>query len=310
MFLLAALAISCTLWLPQVVKVYAIVPTIAILLVASNIYNFSKNCSQTILGACSKTIKNVDTPNLPTLLVTEAIKRYTPEDSVIVVYGNDWSSDIAYYAQRKSFTVPNWFKDYSLAWSNPSNYLGGKKLAAIAFYGMTSEQITQRDDVKQNPRLLKIDNWHIWFPNMPLNALDKIMPSLPQYAAPKFINCGANQAIDSINNSVNGVLSNTTAIGLLSVRGWLAASISEGVLADASFVTMTDTKGVTQYLTTHSIPRRDINKAYRQPTLADIGFNSTVDVTGLNGNYTLGLARAYRGQLERCTEYNIPVTIW
>lgn len=184
-FLLAALAISCTLWLPQVVKIYAIVPAVTILLVAINVFHFSKDCSQTVLGACARTIKNVDTPNLPTLLVAEAIKRYTPTDSAIVVYGADWSSEIAYYAQRKSFTVPNWFKDYSLAWSNPSNYLGGKKLAAIAFYGMTREQITQRDDVKQNSRLLKIDNWHIWFPDLPLNALDEITPHLPKNDDPK-----------------------------------------------------------------------------------------------------------------------------
>ncbi len=301
-FLLAALAISCTLWLPQVVKAYAITPAIiTVLLVVANIYHFSKNDIQTI--------KNVDTPNLTTLLIGNAIKRYTPEDSGIVVYGYDWSSEVTYYAQRKSFTVPEWFKDYSLAWLNPTTYLGGKKLGALIFCKMPTSQVIQRSDVKQTPRLLKIDNCHIWFPDLPLNALDEITTRLPQNIEPKPISCGANQYIERINGANAPIYENSTSIGLLSVEGWLAVSAAEGITADTTFVTMTDTNGITKYLKTRSTPRHDVNKMYKHPSMPDVGFTTLVDVAGLQGNYVLGLARVYKGQLERCTEVNASVTI-
>jgi len=43
-----------------------------------------------------------------TLAAAEIVRLNTPQDSAILVYGYDWSSEIPYYAQRKALVSPNW----------------------------------------------------------------------------------------------------------------------------------------------------------------------------------------------------------
>jgi hypothetical protein len=72
--------------------------------------------------------------NNATMEISEALKMRTKPDEVILVYGYDWSSEIAYYSERKAITVPSW-------WASPSGpsdvlrnidkFTGGKPLGAI-----------------------------------------------------------------------------------------------------------------------------------------------------------------------------------
>ena len=43
-----------------------------------------------------------------TLIAAEIIKKNTNENSAILVYGWDWSSEVIYYSQRKGITMPQW----------------------------------------------------------------------------------------------------------------------------------------------------------------------------------------------------------
>ena len=96
------------------------------------------------------------------------IRQYTPEDSAIVVFGADWSSEIAYYAQRKSFTVPGWFEGYDMVWKEPTSFIGGKKLGAIVFCVFENKpslrDLTERPDIKLQPRLINVEPCYIWLP--------------------------------------------------------------------------------------------------------------------------------------------------
>jgi hypothetical protein len=44
------------------------------------------------------------------------------QDDTIVWYGFDWSSEVAFYSERKSLTVPTWY-DFQDTIDNTSNYL-------------------------------------------------------------------------------------------------------------------------------------------------------------------------------------------
>ena len=66
-----------------------------------------------------------------TLAIAKVLRENTPPNSGFVAFGNDWSSDFAYYAQRKSFTVPEFFSDYKGACDDPARFLGGAPLGAI-----------------------------------------------------------------------------------------------------------------------------------------------------------------------------------
>jgi hypothetical protein len=49
--------------------------------------------------------------SFPTLAIAREIKNQTSPEDVFVLFGYDWSSEVAYYAQRKSLTVPEWYLD-------------------------------------------------------------------------------------------------------------------------------------------------------------------------------------------------------
>jgi hypothetical protein len=100
------------------------------------------------------------------LRIAEAIRANTPEDSGVVVFGLDWSSEVAYYAQRKAFAVPDWFAGYGDVWADPAKHLGGLKLGALVFcpseMQRDMEQILAQPDVSRQPDLQRIGNCHLW----------------------------------------------------------------------------------------------------------------------------------------------------
>lgn len=46
-----------------------------------------------------------------TLAIAREIKNQTVPDDVFVIFGYDWSSEVAYYSERKSLAVPEWYLD-------------------------------------------------------------------------------------------------------------------------------------------------------------------------------------------------------
>ena len=67
------------------------------------------------------------------------IKKNTPKKSAIMVVGDDWSPEVAFYSKRKALYIPNWVDglfpvdEEALipALKNPDSMLGGLKLAAV-----------------------------------------------------------------------------------------------------------------------------------------------------------------------------------
>lgn len=66
-----------------------------------------------------------------TLAVSELLKSTTPIDASILVYGYDWSSEVSFFSERKSFTVPQWFKPYIGPIKDPLHYLPSKPAAIV-----------------------------------------------------------------------------------------------------------------------------------------------------------------------------------
>lgn len=68
-----------------------------------------------------------------TLLVGSAVQKRTTPDQSILVFGNDWSSTIGFYAERRSLTVPGWIAKpvFEKILADPQSFLGDAKLGAI-----------------------------------------------------------------------------------------------------------------------------------------------------------------------------------
>jgi hypothetical protein len=56
----------------------------------------------------ASTLQSFNTANSRTLALAASLQRLTQPDDVIVALGYDWSSELAYYAQRRAITIPNW----------------------------------------------------------------------------------------------------------------------------------------------------------------------------------------------------------
>src|SRR5262249_46469601 len=69
--------------------------------------------------------------NHATLAISEALRMWTNPDDVILVYHNDWSSEIAYYSERKAIMVPKWWARPAYVLRNIETFTGGQALGAV-----------------------------------------------------------------------------------------------------------------------------------------------------------------------------------
>jgi len=123
-FLIAAVAVAIGEWLPSAVPSRFAWVAVLLAVVSINLYQFSRydlSLMQKVLSA--KTNR--------TLAIASEIDRLVPVGTPILVYGFEWSSEVAYYAQRKSFTVPEFFPRILETLTEPEKFLGGVKPGAV-----------------------------------------------------------------------------------------------------------------------------------------------------------------------------------
>lgn len=99
------------------------------------------------------------------------------------------------------------------------------------------------------------------------------------------------------------------ASGPVQLRGWTTISGKDRSVPDAVFIRVEDRYGKIFYIRTRRLPRDDLKGHFGQPNLPDAGFLADIDTAKLEGDYTLGIVRTYRGVLERCQKLTLPVRI-
>jgi hypothetical protein len=74
-----------------------------------------------------------DDAQSPLFKAAQFIKYHTPPDSSILVFGDDWSSAVPYYAERKALAVPGWTPSALIdrVIADPQPFLGDRSLGAI-----------------------------------------------------------------------------------------------------------------------------------------------------------------------------------
>jgi hypothetical protein len=128
----------------------------------------------------------------------------------------------------------------------------------------------------------------------------------PPGAASETVAANCDFGLDSINGMPLATRPSVVA-NRLAVKGWTAISGRDGIVADRVFVTLSNAKQKL-YLETRPEPRPDVNSAFGQPEMPESGFTTDIDVSKLNGEYTLSLARVYKGKLDSCQkQLNIPL---
>jgi hypothetical protein len=144
---------------------------------------------------------------------------------------------------------------------------------------------------------------------LPTDFFDLMSDSAPGgYTDNKPVNCDGS--IDAVNG-VSPPSQQTKTSTLLQVDGWLALTDRGGLAPDDVFVTLRNrsTSEHIRYIITHRMQRNDVKEHFKRPEMPDIGFTSAADIGALNGDYLIGLARMYKGRLEHCAQFNIPIKI-
>lgn len=78
---------------------------------------------------------SADFAQSPLYRFTQDVKKRVPEDQGLLVLGQDWSSVIPYYTERKSLALPNWMpiELTKRALDAPETFLGGLKLGGVVY---------------------------------------------------------------------------------------------------------------------------------------------------------------------------------
>ncbi|WP_342624662.1 hypothetical protein [Pseudomonas alkylphenolica] len=219
------------------------------------------------------------------LAVASAIKNNVKPEQAFVAFGNDWSSVLAYYSERKSFTVPNWYKNYNDVLANPESYLGGLPLGAIVVCPAA-------------PRPKGRDLLDLSFNNEKFKLMETAgcVVGTPE----RLGELSKNKIIANCEGSLDYVEELEIIPQTLSVSGWTTVSGAKGELADNIYITLRDSKGMINYYEAASVLRPDVNTFFNQANLGPAGYSRVIDVKSLAGDYSVGVARVVGDTVEVC----------
>ena len=268
---------------------------------------------------------SLDNLQTPALILADVIERYADDDSAIVIFGNDWNSDITYYSGRKSFAVPDWLVKYEEVWANPSRFVGGKELGSVVYcvQGDVHKLFHLLDtyDGTMEKHLFEIANCYVWLPNVDeirlrteeiVLPMDFISPrtDLPLSSSNVDYSANCSGSIDS----VNGVRLPVDVVELegdyLLVEGWVAQDTINGILPERVYLALKDEKSRTILFEAQNTRRADVGDYFNLPMLIESGYKVISDISDLDaGNYILDLLIDVGGKYEYCNNLAVPVTI-
>lgn len=152
LFLIASLSIVIGGWLTKASGILALAPITTMVFIFLGITQFYSGYGIVV----SRQLSEQDPISIQAYNVGRYLRENTHTNASLVIFGQGWSSEIAYQAQRKSMTVPTWFEEYKQVWSNPQAYLGDSRLGAIVVCP-SEEGFPSKSDVDE--RLANESGW-------------------------------------------------------------------------------------------------------------------------------------------------------
>lgn len=112
-----------------------------VLIVLVNTWSFTRYYKIVAL----RPLEASDTRAIQAYKVGKFLSANTPTNSAIIVFSQTYSSEIGFNAERKSVTMPPWFKDYRNVWKNPEDYVGNLEIGAIVICPVTNNFPVHKD---------------------------------------------------------------------------------------------------------------------------------------------------------------------
>lgn len=220
------------------------------------------------------------------LMVGDALKKNMLPGEAVVVYGNDWSSSIAYYAEHKSFTVPDRFRNLDKVLKTPEAYLGGLPLGAIAACPESPvPSVRQMIDWKHSGNQWKsaeVWNCIVAFPERTI-GLD-----LPKTKT----DCQGN--LDYVGDTTS------KTPDTVQFKGWTTIDGAQNTIPSQIYITLTDATGVVKHYNAVQTYYYGVGDLFHRPDMASAGFGRIIDTSTLSGKYTVGVERVVGQQMQVC----------
>lgn len=86
----------------------------------------------------------INISNNRTLKLSDFIKNKTLKEKPILVFGYDWSSEIAFYSERKALMIPDWGGFGEKAITDSSSFLGGDSPSAIVLCSTQNQIVIKK----------------------------------------------------------------------------------------------------------------------------------------------------------------------
>lgn len=216
------------------------------------------------------------------IFVSAITKNNTQADDSTLIFGNDWSSTLAFLSERKSFTVPQRFKDYSSILDNPERYMGSSRLGAVILCQSV-----------QHPTTTELLNWAAqrdWKLTQADSCYIALRKNGPEPAALAPVQPKCEGSLDQARWSDNG-------LGELFISGWLNTHSGAHQIV---YVTLTGADGKTVFHEATPIPRRDLGAAYVENKQGPKEFSVLIKPAANASSYQLGVAVKVDERLETC----------
>lgn len=279
-FFIYSVAISLGVVLNNYFKKNIIIFTITVLMIMSNYFWLNKEYFGFIKAKYNK-------ENSRDFSVSEIIKKEIPEGKYFVAFGNDWNSSFAYLSERKSFTVPGFFKQYNEISIHPEDFIDESHLGAVVLCppleSPTINSLTHWSSNNRNWKVGEVHGCYIAVPETtPLNGVQKISPTI----------CQGN--FDFVGEKLVG------KENIYIVNGWSTISGDKEIVPEKTYVTITKKNSEPVYLEALQVNRADVNAFFGKANNVDSGFSRIIDTNLLAGEYVIGVSRLNQGQLEAC----------
>lgn len=115
-------------------------------------------------------------------------------------------------------------------------------------------------------------------------------------------------SIDAVNGA-SPAQAPLSASGVLRVQGWLAGAVTDHRLPDAALVVLTASNGQQTFIRASEMFRPDVAAHFQQAVLGLSGYTATVDLSHLQGHYTLGLAALNGDDVILCPHFAVALDI-
>ena len=230
--------------------------------------------------------QKIDLSNSKDLLVADTLKHNMKDGEAFTLYGNDWSSSIVYYAQHKSFTIANSFKNLDKTIESPETFLGGAPLGAVVACPPVEKpslgQLVNQQHKDGQWKVAEVSGCYI---------------SLPQTNAGLDLPKASAQCIGSLDFANP---TTQTLAGAIEVKGWTVVDVDRNQLPSQVYIILTDAHKNVRYYDAAQYARPDVNDFFKKSDLGNAGFGRVIDTRDLKGSYAVGVARVVGKELQLC----------